>query len=115
MRLNKPNKNGCFKVINLYCSIKSATYLIMANNEKTSKEIARIAGKILEMNNSRLITDDFWDEIKSVAASALTQVEDKQPLADSYLKGKLVKIPPAKRGFRLSDITKGMQNGFDKK
>lgn len=49
----------------------------MAENEKTSRPVATIASEILKMKNPRLITDEFWEEIKGVAASALTQAPDK--------------------------------------
>ena len=50
----------------------------MAQNEKTSSEIAIIASAILRMENPVNITDEFWEEIKSVAGSALTQTADKK-------------------------------------
>lgn len=43
----------------------------MANNEKTSKEIAKIASKLLRDSSSS-------KEVKQVAGSALTQVADKK-------------------------------------
>lgn len=42
----------------------------MAKNEKTSKEVAKIAAKLLKDKSST-------KEVKKVAASALTQAPDK--------------------------------------
>lgn len=41
----------------------------MAKNEKTSNEVASKAGKLLKSSKTK--------DVKSVAASALTQAEDK--------------------------------------
>ncbi len=88
------------------------TQLLMPNNEKTSAEVAAIAGKILKMDNPRLITDEFWEEIKSVAASALTQAPDNFPSVASYKK--LVKMPQSKKTFNFNDLGKGIHDGFGK-
>jgi hypothetical protein len=49
----------------------------MKESEETSQRVASIASKILKMDNPKLITNDFWEDIQSVAASALTQTPDK--------------------------------------
>ncbi|WP_113663834.1 hypothetical protein [Pedobacter nanyangensis] len=49
----------------------------MAENEKTSPRIASLASKFLKMENPKVMTDEMWNEIKSVIASAFTQVPDK--------------------------------------
>ena len=48
----------------------------MAENEKTSHRIASLASKLMKMENPRIVTDQLWEEIKEVAASALTQTPD---------------------------------------
>lgn len=50
--------------------------------------VGEIAGKILRMKNPVFITYDLWEEIKELAASALTQVQDKYPLATKYFQEK---------------------------
>ncbi len=81
----------------------------MAQNEKTSETVASIAAKILEMENPRLITDEFWKQIQSVAGSALTQVPDKSKLSkigsQSIMgKSKLLKLQASK--YRSIQIKK---------
>ena len=49
----------------------------MAQNEKTSERVAAIASKILKMNKPSIMTTELWEEIKTLAASALTQAPDK--------------------------------------
>jgi len=76
----------------------------MAKNERTSEEVASIASKILKMKNPKLISDDLWDEIQSVAASALTQTPDKPkllPLHDQYNKFKGLGKFVANKSFDL--------------
>lgn len=51
----------------------------MAENEKTSPEVASIASEILKMNQPYLMTTVLWEKIKTLAGSALTQTEDKPP------------------------------------
>lgn len=59
----------------------------MAENEKTSKKVATIASEILKMNKPYIMTDELWEDIKTLAGSALTQAPDKpvsDTLADRY-------------------------------
>jgi|GEM_PF-6242904 len=56
----------------------------MGLNEKTSRPVATIASDILKMKKPHIITEEFWEEIKSVAASALTQAPDKERLVDYF-------------------------------
>jgi len=65
----------------------------MAQNEKTSQEVAALASKFLKMKNPRLMTDKMWAEIQSVMASALTQTADKpkSTLAEMYRRQRLIK------------------------
>ncbi|MDP9076050.1 MAG: hypothetical protein M3O71_01375 [Bacteroidota bacterium] len=85
----------------------------IAENEKTSKNVATIASRILKMDNPRLITNEFWEEIKSVAASALTQAPDRAtPLYDALV-GRALKSPSYKS---LSDLLgRKRQSGFGQK
>lgn len=64
----------------------------MARNEKTSKRVAAIAGKVLAVKpetpgeTTWIITDTktgnivtfYWRDIRALAASALTQAPDKK-------------------------------------
>lgn len=55
----------------------------MAQNEKTSERVASIASKVLNMAKPTIMTNELWEEIRTLAASALTQAPDKvKPLTD---------------------------------
>lgn len=49
----------------------------MADNEKTSPRVATIASKIMSMEKPFGVSQDLWEEIKTLAGSALTQAPDK--------------------------------------
>jgi hypothetical protein len=49
----------------------------MAENEKTSARVASIASKILTMDKPYNLSDQLWEDIKTLAGSALTQASDK--------------------------------------
>ncbi|TDO23767.1 hypothetical protein [Pedobacter duraquae] len=60
----------------------------MADNEKTSEQVATIASRILKMSKPTIMTNELWEDIKTIAASALTQTADKPksfPLVKNYL------------------------------
>jgi len=84
----------------------------MAENEKTSHDVASIASRILKMDAPILITNKFWEEIKAVAASALTQAPDKPKLTlrEAYNNSKSKKKLPD-----FSNLGKAIQDGFEKK
>ncbi len=64
----------------------------MAKNERTSPRIAKIAAKILDEGY-----EPTWGEIKSIAASVLTQTRDrKKPVKKSALINQ--KMRPSKKG-----------------
>lgn len=60
-------------------------------NEKTSKRVAKIAGKVLSLRGTKQFLpsgkiSDYhfgplvsWSDIRALAASALTQTADKKP------------------------------------
>jgi hypothetical protein len=55
----------------------------MTRNEKTSARVAKIAAKVMAMpeklGDDRVISQSFWNDIRALAASALTQAADKVP------------------------------------
>jgi hypothetical protein len=87
----------------------------MAKNEHTSEEVAGFASEILKMQNPRLITDELWHKIQSVAGSALTQAPDKKhPLTDAYYESQLLNKNPLGRGFSAL-VGKSLAKEFIKK
>jgi len=56
----------------------------MALNERTSAQVATYASEIMTMSKPSGITEELWDKIKSVAASALTQAPDRKVVPDFW-------------------------------
>jgi len=81
------------------------------NTENTSKRVAGIAAKIMNMDKPPLIiTAEFWDEIKSLAGSALTQTADKVSQENSKTPFGLPQIGGFGRFGSLLDL--GKSNGL---
>jgi hypothetical protein len=60
--------------------------------KETSERIASIAARILNMDNPHLITNDFWEEIREVAGSALSQRRSKNITDDMFSHNAFLKL-----------------------
>ena len=69
----------------------------MILDKKTSEKIASISGRILELNNPIFVTDKLWNNIHSIAGSALSQAPQRKrrsTLIQSYKKAMFLKQNP---------------------